>query len=107
ERYSLFGALVLASVAALAGGMSRDLLIARHPIGIMANPLYVLLVLGTVAGAYLAGMGWSLARGRASLANTVGWVQRRGLDRAAFEIADAFALSCFAVVGVAVAVASA
>ena len=105
ERYSLFGAVVLAVVTALAGGMLRDLLIARHPIAIMASPLYLLLVLGTVGIAFLAGLGWSLARGRAPLADGAGWVQRRKLDRAAFEIADAFTLSSFAVVGVAVAVA--
>ncbi|MEK7865053.1 MAG: transporter substrate-binding domain-containing protein [Planctomycetota bacterium] len=107
ERYSLFGALVLASIAALSGGVLRDLLIARHPIAIMTTPLYVLLVVGTVAGAYLAGRSWAFLSDRAPLARVVGWVRSRGIDRAAFEIADALGLSCFAVVGVAVAVGNA
>jgi len=107
ERYSLFGALVLATITALAGGVIRDLLIARHPIAILASLTYLLLVLGTVVVAYLAGMGWSMTRGRAVVTNSVGWFQRRGLHRVAFEIADAFTLSSFAVVGVAVAVAHA
>ena len=35
--------------------MLRDLLVDRHPIGVMRSPLYLYLILGTVLAACLAG----------------------------------------------------
>src|SRR5262245_31851448 len=52
EHYSLFGALVLASLPAVGGGVVRDLLTGRHPIGILESPVGPLLVLGTVLTGY-------------------------------------------------------
>lgn len=95
-RYSLFGAMVLALVTAVGGGILRDLLVGRHPIGVMSSPIYLQMVLGTVVVAYLAGRlaeglrGFSLPGGR--------WRDRL------FDLADAIGLGAFAVVGVAVAI---
>ena len=58
DRFSLFGALLLAALAALGGGVIRDLLIARQPIGAIANPLYALLVGATVVAAWLTAHAW-------------------------------------------------
>jgi polar amino acid transport system substrate-binding protein len=113
DRYSLFGALVLASLAALAGGVLRDLLIGRHPIGIMQNPIYLLLVFGTVLVCFLLGQARRAAQaitlpGSASSAavftHSLGWLQSRRPHLILFEVADALALSSFMVVGVAIAV---
>ena len=51
-RYTLFGALVLAALPAVGGGIVRDLLLQREPLGIVQNPEALLTVFGTV----LAGM---------------------------------------------------
>jgi polar amino acid transport system substrate-binding protein len=110
SAYSLLGALVLAVVTATGGGVMRDLLANRHPLGIMTSPLYLSLVLGTVAGAFIAGHLRNLLRARAAIgrgvAVAVEALQRRSIDRWLFETADAAALAGFAVVGVAVALAT-
>lgn len=104
ERFSLFGGLLLAALAALGGGVIRDLLIGRQPIGAIANPLYALLVLSTVSVAWFAGHAWQRFGAAKVLRDSVSVVRKRGLDSALFEIADALGLACFAMVGVAVAV---
>lgn len=107
SQFSLFGALALGTIGALGGGVVRDLIVARQPIAMVANPLYLLLVSGTVVGAYALGRGWAALRGRAvlafSLAQTLAWLQRRDLHNLAFEAVDAAALGLFTATGVAVA----
>src|SRR5262249_61086164 len=51
-QYSVFGALVLAAVPAVGGGIVRDLLLQRDPLAVVRNPEALLTVFGTV----LAGM---------------------------------------------------
>ncbi|MBX9751099.1 MAG: transporter substrate-binding domain-containing protein [Roseococcus sp.] len=97
-RYSLFGGLVLALTTAVGGGILRDLLVARHPIGVMSSPIYLQMVLGTVLLAYLVGrLNATVPR---LTAITAGGVWRERL----FDLADAIGLAAFTVVGVAVAV---
>jgi polar amino acid transport system substrate-binding protein len=98
-RYSLFGALILALVTATGGGVLRDLLVDRHPIGVMSSPLYLQLILGTVVAACL--VGWLSRRLPAFGALTDA---RSPLRERLFDFADALGLAAFAVVGVAVAV---
>lgn len=104
DRMSLFGALLLAAMAALGGGVIRDLLIARQPIAVIANPLFSVLVIATVAAAWLAATAWWRMRGGGRLKASLSAVRQRGADTALFEVADALGLACFAMVGVAVAV---
>ncbi len=100
-RYSLFGALVLALAAAVGGGILRDLLVARHPLGVMQSPVYLLLVLGMVMLAYLLG------RLASALPRLAPFARRQAWREQAFDLADAVGLGAFTVVGVAVAVATA
>src|SRR5262245_35855006 len=51
-QYTLFGALVLAALPAVGGGIVRDLLLQRDPLGVVQNPEALVTVFGTV----LAGM---------------------------------------------------
>ena len=53
EGYSLLGAFVLAALPAVGGGVLRDLLLGREPIGVLASPLPLTLVLVTVLAAYV------------------------------------------------------
>ncbi len=47
-KYTLFGALVLASIPALGGGVLRDLIVQREPLGVVRDPMFVLAVIATV-----------------------------------------------------------
>jgi polar amino acid transport system substrate-binding protein len=104
ERFSLVGALVLSALPAVGGGALRDLLVDRHPLGVMSSPLYLCLVGGTV----LAGFGVILL---ANHARRHGWrIARHRLTsnpamfRNMHEFSDAIGMSVFTVSGVAVAV---
>lgn len=94
--YSIFGALILASLPAVGGGIVRDLLVDREPIGALRSPLYMVLILSTVVGGYL------LFR----LIDTLKpHKQARlvGVVAPTVEFFDAVGLAAFTVVGVVVA----
>ncbi len=96
-HYTLFGALVLASLPALGGGVVRDVLLARQPLGIVRDPLIVLTVFGTVMLGMAAVKIMSLTHTRA-LALTL--QARRQLGSHLIETFDALGLAAFLVVGV-------
>ncbi len=99
ERYSLFGAFVLAVLPAVGGGVLRDLLLARCPIGILASPLPLLLVLGTVLTCFALYRLPSVM-----IAAVTATIDRRlradGIVsvRNLYEVTDALGLAAFAVV---------
>ncbi len=103
ENYDIIGASVLAFLPALGGGVLRDLITGRSPIGVLRSPLYIELVLGTV----LAGLVFFAVRD-ALVKNPVGpqpgqqfrWRSAQGL----LEITDAMGLASFTIIGVMVAV---
>lgn len=107
ENYSLLGAFVLASLPAVGGGVIRDLLINRAPIGILETPLYMFLIIGTVLVGY--GINWLLkiARGRFLIIFDISvWIvgmSRYILPRNVFEVFDAIGLATFTMTGVAIA----
>jgi polar amino acid transport system substrate-binding protein len=98
-QYTLFGALILAALPAVGGGVVRDLLLQREPLGIVRNPEALLTVFGTV----LAGM---------VVIRAMSWVQgglltkylqsRARLGTRLIEVFDAIALAAFTVTGVVV-----
>jgi polar amino acid transport system substrate-binding protein len=98
-KYTLVGALVLASLPAVGGGVMRDLLLQREPIGIVRNPLSLLAVFATV----LAGMVVIrvMSRLNAGLFGDYARAHRR-LGARLIEILDAVGLAAFTVVGVVV-----
>lgn len=105
ERFSLVGAFVLSALPAVGGGVMRDLLVNRHPLGVMRTPLYLCLVGMTV----LAGLAVILLLRHARDRN---WKIMRLADRgrpAVFtnlhEFSDALGMSLYIVSGVSVAVA--
>ncbi len=105
--WSLFGTIVLACVTALAGGVLRDLLVGRHPIGILRDPLFLQLVLATVAVVWVAIRAAPLLRRWTILvqgaARIAGLARKRDADRWLFDFADALGLGAFTVFGVTVA----
>lgn len=106
ERYSLFGALVLAALPAVGGGAMRDLLVGREPLALLSTPLYLGLVGATVA------TGFVLIR-MLRAADQRGWLPQRAAEfgqhrslRSLYEISDAVGIAAFTVTGVAVAVSA-
>ena len=98
-RYTLAGALILAILPAVGGGVVRDLVLQRNPIGIVRNPEALLIVFGTVIG------GMAIIRILAHMqARPLGkYLQSRaGLVGRSIEVCDAIGLAAFTVTGVVV-----
>ncbi|ADC72079.1 protein of unknown function UPF0126 [Thioalkalivibrio sp. K90mix] len=110
ERYNLFGALVLASLPAIGGGVLRDLLLGRDPIFIFETPEFLLVPIVVVGVGFVLYklhdhvlVRWHvvqelLTRQQAGLGGRVVGNLQRGLD--------AWAVASFTVIGVGVAVES-
>jgi polar amino acid transport system substrate-binding protein len=98
-QYTLFGALVLAALPAVGGGIVRDLLLQRDPLGVVRSPEALLTVFGTV----LAGMIAIKAMSRIGAGLMTKYLQERAhLGSRLIEVFDAIALAAFTVVGVVV-----
>ena len=98
-QYTLFGALILASLPALGGGVVRDLLLQRYPLGIVRSPEALLTVFGTV----LAGMTVIKVMSLVRTDRLTKYLQSRPrLGTRLIEVFDAVALAAFTVVGVVV-----
>jgi polar amino acid transport system substrate-binding protein len=94
-QYTLFGALILASLPAVGGGIVRDLLLQRDPLGIVRNPEALLTVFGTV----LAGMVVIKAMSRLQSGVLTKYLQSRAhLGTRLIEVFDAIGLAAFTVV---------
>ena len=98
-RYTLFGALVLAVLPAVGGGIVRDLLLQRSPIGVVRDPEALLVVFGTV----MAGMVViALASRLQALPATKRLVLPSAVVSRSIETLDAIGLAAFTVTGVVV-----
>lgn len=84
KRLDLLGVMVLALVTAVGGGTVRDLLLARHPIFWLADPAYVL----TIVGVALL---------------TVATARWRRPPKPALLVADAVGLGVYSVIGAQIA----
>ena len=108
EGYSLIGAFVLAALPAVGGGVVRDLLVGRSPIGILASPAPILMVIATVVVSFMLYRLLDLFGHQANQLRQ--W--ERGQAKAGrllslrnmHEVTDALGLAAFSVIGVAVAV---
>jgi polar amino acid transport system substrate-binding protein len=97
-QYTLFGALILASLPAVGGGVVRDLVF-QHPVGAVRDPSALLLVLATVLiGALVARVATAVR-----LAPAARYVTAHSqLARRSVELTDAIGLAAFTVTGVVV-----
>ena len=98
EKFSLFGAVVLASLPAVGGGILRDLIVSRDRLAVVGAPHHLAIVLLVVMVSYAAlrlpeqHIQTQLVR---TLENKSAWI---------VNILDAVGLAAFTVVGVVVAV---
>lgn len=104
ERYSIFGALILAWLPALGGGLMMDLIAGRNPPGILAQPSYMYSIIITVFVA--RGFLWliDMARGRWLFFFDLVWIyvaiQRRLKPMTLLVVFDSLGLAGFTVTGV-------
>lgn len=98
-QYSVFGALILATLPALGGGIVRDLLLQREPIGVVRNPQGLLIVFGTV----IVGMVVIRMMSHVRAVMLAKYLQSHARVGARLvELFDAVGLAAFTVVGVVV-----
>jgi polar amino acid transport system substrate-binding protein len=98
-RYTLFGAVILSSLPTVGGGVVRDLILQRQPLGIVRDPVILLTVFGTV----LAGMAVIKVISLTAAQPLVRSLRsQRRLGAQLIEIFDALGLAAFTVVGVVV-----
>lgn len=104
EGYSIFGAMVLAWLPALGGGLVMDLIAGRSPPGILAQPLYMYAIIVVVLGA--RAFLWLIdhARGRwLFFFDVVNWylaARRRLRPMTLLVVFDAIGMASFTVTGV-------
>ena len=84
RRLDLIGVIVLAAVTAIGGGTIRDVLLARHPIFWLADPSYLLVILGAAL-------------------LTLAWVRVARVPWPTLDVADALGLALFSVAGTQIA----
>jgi polar amino acid transport system substrate-binding protein len=105
-RYDIFGAFVLASLPAIGGGVVRDLLTNRNPIGVMQDPIYLYIIMATVLSGYAllrAFDWWRHHLHHSAIYKSKGF---RSFINSMVQVFDALGLAAFTVTGVVVALAT-
>lgn len=104
ERYSIFGAFVLAALPAVGGGALRDVLTERSPIGILRSAQSLSLVLITVAVGAIFYKLYDARRVATAETSVAGKNRGIAMSMNAVELFDALGLSAFTVTGVVIAI---
>ncbi|MEP3278327.1 MAG: transporter substrate-binding domain-containing protein [Stappiaceae bacterium] len=103
-NYDVFGALVLASLPAVGGGVVRDLITNREELSILASPIYIEILVVLVVGGYFALRLAVLLQRSAFGALAADQMERRRVHIGYIvQICDAIGLAAFTVTGVVVA----
>ena len=105
ERFSLLGALVISALPAVGGGVLRDLLVNRHPLGVMRTPLYLCLVGLTVLTGLLVILLLRHAKDRNWKIMRFAGKSKSAIFTNLHEFSDALGMGMYTVYGVSVAVA--
>ncbi|MCP4410735.1 MAG: hypothetical protein GY807_23945, partial [Gammaproteobacteria bacterium] len=106
-NYDVFGALVLASLPAVGGGIVRDLITNRGELAVLASPIYIEILLVLVVGGYFVLKVTALMRRSTFGTLAADQLERRRAHMAyAVQIFDAIGLAAFTVTGVVVALAT-
>lgn len=108
ERYNLFGALLLAILPAIGGGVLRDLLMGASHVFVLENPGYMLFAVAIVLISFLFFRLYDFLQGRS------GEVTKKldlyadktlsGVFDRIYKLLDAWAVAAFTIIGVSVAI---
>ncbi|MES2692967.1 MAG: TRIC cation channel family protein [Verrucomicrobiota bacterium] len=99
-RYNLVGAFLLAALPAVGGGLLRDLITGRRPVGVLRSPTPLLIVISVVLVGYL----FFKLTDRATAAGSKRHARLAGAFDALTNFFDTVGLAAFIVIGVRVAV---
>lgn len=103
-NYDIFGALVLASLPAVGGGVVRDLITNRETVGVLSNPIYVFIIVGlVVAGFILLRVGNAMQRAHVGAPAMAHFKRFQNHANYIVQVFDAIGLAAFTVTGVVVA----
>lgn len=106
-KYDIFGALVLASLPAVGGGVVRDVITNRGTLAVLASPIYIELILGVVVGGFiLIRLAVAIRESRFHAVAAGLLARRRGHVETFVKVFDAIGLAAFTVTGVVVALAT-
>ena len=104
ERYSLLGALILAALPAIGGGLVMDLIAGRSPVAILASPTAMIAIIVTVVLAKLVMQFIDYASGRLLVFYDLAYLYVRLQERVAagtfLVFFDSIGLASFTVTGV-------
>jgi polar amino acid transport system substrate-binding protein len=107
ERYNLFGALVLATLPAIGGGVLRDLFLGVDQVFVLKTPAYFLVAIGVVLAGFASIKCYDFIHDRyAAWGRTIDrFIDKRlgGVFGQLFKVFDAWAVGSFTVIGVGVA----
>jgi polar amino acid transport system substrate-binding protein len=98
--------MVLAVLPAVGGGMVRDLITGRSPIGLVASPVYILLVIATVIVGYIFILFLPRLLHLQGGADSLQTARGTRIFNMIIELCDTLGLAAFTVTGVVVAVAT-
>jgi polar amino acid transport system substrate-binding protein len=106
ERYNLFGALVLATLPAIGGGVLRDLFLGVDQVFVLVTPAYFLVAIFVVISGFGIIICYDFMHDRSSvLAHTISsFIEQKlgGIFNRLFKFFDAWAVASFTVIGVSV-----
>jgi len=106
-NYDIFGALVLASLPAVGGGVVRDVITNRGTLAVLASPIYIELVLGVVLGGFIIiRLATAIRKSRFHAVAAGLLARRREYIETSVQVFDAIGLATFTVTGVVVALAT-
>ncbi|OJX10168.1 MAG: hypothetical protein BGO77_07665 [Caedibacter sp. 37-49] len=103
-RSTLFTTITLAMLPAIGGGMMRDIIVGRRPLGVLQTPDYLFAVLSTVFTCYIILQFLSVVSSKSRFYPKV-LLNKKFLIRA-LDVFDALGLAAFTVIGTKVAVIS-
>lgn len=102
--YDIFGALVLASLPAVGGGIARDLLTNRETVGVLSNSIYIIIIMMLVIVGFLVlRLGTEIKRDRPDSRLLAVFGRFRDHGNFLIKLFDAIGLGAFTVTGVVVA----
>lgn len=105
EKTTLFGALILAILPSLGGGLMRDVIVARNPVGALQSPVYLLCVILTVLIGFVTIKILEYLRQRYKFSKEIENLIWRKANQVLI-VTDAIGLAMFSVTGVIVSLSA-
>ncbi|MGM0572246.1 MAG: TRIC cation channel family protein [Bacteroidota bacterium] len=108
ERYNLFGALILATLPAIGGGVLRDLVLGAEQVFVLDNPGYMLFAIAIVLISFMAFRLYDYLQARSgNVTQKIDLYTDKklgGMFGQIYKLLDAWAVAAFTIIGVSMAI---